>query len=254
MRPATSLCLLSLWLLSEGCRPIVLPDPNDPVHNAALNGEILLRNIQDAQQILDRRVANGELSPENRDALLRKQIDKYLAEVRWNEIPDHDAWRLGDALRISGDWTRALQMYERAVGVAKTNDRFVNDSLRLARAQAKLGRTEEAIETVRTTFRAPPRDKAPILMAVLYEVAPLAKGKGHDPQLARLIEQAIEQHMRTIVDPNTKPGEDFLRARPVHVRKAWLLAAQAYRDAGMEEDARRCLNSAAFLHETFGSF
>ncbi|MCW5938385.1 MAG: hypothetical protein KF884_07460 [Fimbriimonadaceae bacterium] len=236
-----------------GCQSVVLPDPNTPVANSALEGEILLRNIQDAASILDNRVTNGELTQEQRDVLLRKQIDKYLADVQWSEVPDHDAWRLGDALRISGDWSRALQMYERAVAVAKSNDRFVNDSLRLARAQAKLGRAMDAIETARTTFRVPPQDKAPILMAVVYEIAPLARGLGHDSDLAKLVEEAVPQHMQTLVDPNTKPGEDFLRARPTHVRQAWILAAQLYGQAGLTDQARRCIEKAESLGQTFGS-
>jgi len=72
----------------------------------------------------------------------------------------------------------------------------------------------------------------PILPAVLLAIVPAGEGKGHDAELADLLEQAAAQHEQVVVDANTIPGRIFLLARPKHIRNAFLKAAELYEKAG----------------------
>jgi hypothetical protein len=105
-----------------------------------------------------------------------------------------------------------------------------------------LGQLPDAFKTARQAFNAAPEASAPILPAVLLEMVPAARGKGHDEELAELLEEAIGKHMATVVDPGTVAGVAFLAARPHHVRNAWRTIIEIYairRSEEMLSDMRR---------------
>lgn len=228
-------------MVVAGCASEVIPDPNDPASDELVSGEILLRNINEASQGLEERVATGEISRTKKEQLLQAMVKSMLKDIDLKHVSKKEAWQFGDAYRLAGDWATAKTLYVKAVSSATNNDRLVNDSLRLARVQAHQGEVTAAITTSRSTFKVAPEDKAPILMAVLYEVVPEAVGKGHDEELAKLIEEAISQHEQTIVDAKKEPGRAFLVARPLHVHNAWIRIARLYQSAGNMKEAQRAI-------------
>jgi len=227
--------------LLTGCRSGILPDPNDPDPKQLVSGEILLRNIGEMMQTLEERVGQGEINAKQREKIVEREVGKMLKNVDVARVPPKQAWQFGDAFRLAGNWDTALKLYTVAVKAAKTDDRLVNDTLRVARAQAHLGLVTEAVASCRSTFKVGPREKAPILLAVLYEVVPEGVGKGKDLELARLLEDSIKQHKSTIVNVTGEGGKAFLRARPVHIHFAWIRIAQLYQGLNLEKEAREAI-------------
>jgi len=127
----------------------------------------------------------------------------------------------------------------------------VNDTLRLGEAKARLGDVPKGIELVSSTFSAKPGGKAPILMATLYEFVPAALGKGHDLEVAGLLEKAIEQHLQTYVDPASEAGQRFLEARPTHISRAWEVILRVYRGAGDEQVFRGAIERSDAMMRRF---
>lgn len=235
------LVLLTAFFSLIGCQSGTIPDPNNIDAKTMVRGDILLRNVGELSQMLDQRVGRGEINEEQRGRILEREVKKMVAKVDPTKVTNREAWQFGDVYRLGGQWETALELYKRAVDSAKTNDRKVNDSLRLARAQAHLGKVDDAIRTCRSVFNVDPKDKAPILMAVLYEVVPEAAGKGKDLELARLLEDSIKQHKETLVNVTEEGGRAFLRARPVHVHTAWMRVAQFYQGLKMDKEAREAV-------------
>jgi tetratricopeptide (TPR) repeat protein len=217
------------------------PDPNAP-ERIGMSPEIMKRNLNDAWQSLELRRERGEIDNSARDQLYQAKV-KELIELIPATISDDQAWMYGDVYRDAKMWPEAVGLYKRAVTAAKTEDRRVNDLLRLAQAQAAVGSVQEAAASVRATFDAPPNEKAPILPAVLYEVAPAGRGKGQDALLADMLVESIKQHMQTLVDPETEAGQAFLAARGHHVKKAWTEAVSLYEAGGQRDKAREALKS-----------
>lgn len=229
----TALLLLAAVGL-VGCRFGQLPDPNKEQPSAKFDGEALQRSVRAADETLTERLVRGEIDEETKRSMLHDYIREQIGEIDLNEIPKDQVWRYGDVYRQLEDWKTTEVLYTRAVDYAKDEDRRVNDTLRLAEVKARLGDVEKGIELVRSTFSAGPGGKAPILMAVLYEFAPAALGKGSDIEVAILLEDAMAQHLLTVVDPTSEAGRLFLEARPHHLSKAWEIVVRIYRGTGDE--------------------
>lgn len=194
------------------------PNPNDlatidPVHRV----EVANKRLESAETTLDYKVKTREISDERRNELIKELSDVMLTKVDPKAIPDTDQWMYGALLRVTGRWKEAEAALATAVKVAKNNDRKVNDTLKLAQAEAKNGKVEDAIKTANTVLDVPDADAAPILPSVLYEVVPAAQGKGHDRELAELLTKAVECHRRVKVDPNSDAGKYFLVASAHHI-------------------------------------
>lgn len=243
--------LLFLGLLIAGCgKSGHFPNPNDPADVGALSPDLLRSNYRSVTEALAERRANNKLSTEEYKALIAKAADEMLSAVDPNNVPPDQAWQYAEVLRDARQWDKAERVLTVAVKFAKETrnaDRFVNDSLRLAVVRARQGKVQEAIETARTTLGASPRESAPILVAVLLELAPISRGKGQDYELAKLLVAAIGKHMATIVDPNTDAGKAFLMARPFHVRHAWYLASELYGASGHPKEADDALKKGQAL-------
>ncbi len=215
-----------------GCKVGPIPDPNDPDMAGANRIEVLQRNLGWAYSALQERVNKGEISVADQHRLIRLKADKLLENVDPRRLRPQDAWRFGDVFRTAQRWEDARKAYEVAVSTAQSEDRRVNDNLRLAQCLAKLGRIDEAISRARSAFKTPPAERAPILPAVLYEVVPAAQGKGNDGKLARLLEEAMREHQTTQIDVNSQAGRAFLTAFPHHLLLGWKKVLELYRSAG----------------------
>jgi hypothetical protein len=217
-----------------GCRFGQLPDPNKVEPGAKLDGEALQKSVRAADETLTERLVRGEIDEQTKKSLLHDFIREQIGEIDLNEIPTDQVWRYADVYRQLEDWKTTEVLYTRAVDSAKDEDRRVNDTLRLAEVKARLGDVEKGLELVRSTFDVKPEGKAPILMAVLYEFTPAALGQGHDVEVAIVLEDAMSQHLLTVVDPESEAGLRFLEARPHHLSRAWEIVVRIYRGTGDE--------------------
>ncbi|QYK56518.1 MAG: hypothetical protein KF733_03340 [Fimbriimonadaceae bacterium] len=231
-------------LVTAGClQQETIPDPNEPLAGQQYSGAQVQTMVREIFRVADAQVRSGRLSPSQRDVVVSREVGSIVANVDPEKVRPTEAWRYGDAFRIAGRWQTAERLFKVAVQAAKTNDRLVNDSLKLARVEAHLGKIDEALAHVRSTYKAPPTEKAPILMATAYEIVPEAVGKDRDKDLAGLLLEAIEQHSETIVDPTSDAGRDFLKAKPLHIAHAYTLAARLFQSAGDDESARKAIEA-----------
>jgi hypothetical protein len=109
-----------------------VPDPNEPAPGETVTGTVLLANVRDIMNNLDDRAFRGEITAKQRDDLLQREISRMLRDIDPPSVPDDQAWQFGDAYRLAGKWDVAKTLYTRAVKRAKSKDRIVNDTLRLA--------------------------------------------------------------------------------------------------------------------------
>jgi hypothetical protein len=230
---------LVLGLALAGCHSGTLPDPNDP-GDGEVSPRVLRDTLSSINDSLAERRLRHEISNDEYHGLIAKAASELVKELDLSAVDPSEAWEYAEVLRAGRNFTAAKKMLEIAVEHAKETrnpDRFVNDTLRLAHVQAELGQAQSAIETCQTVMDARPSDSAPILMSVLYEIAPAARNHGHDVELAKLLEQAVKKHESTTVDANTQAGHDFVLARPHHIARAYALAAELYDKAGMTAEA-----------------
>lgn len=196
------------------------PDPNDPSQVGMMKPTVLRRNLKQASDAANSRVGKGEMSPLEAKDKVSEAAEKMLESVSADNIPAEESWEYGEVLWTAKEWKKAIPVLEKAVKAAKTEDRRINDSLRLAKCYAGDGDVVKGIATVRTTFNASNKDTAPLLNSLVFEFVPIAKGKGHDAELVKLLEEAIPIYQKTEVDPKSEAGQRFLVARPSIIREA----------------------------------
>ena len=211
---------LTFAVLIAGCQSPTLPDPNDPKNAGVMAPEVLRRNLAGAADAFFGRARHREIT----DAEARKMLTDYatelLKDIRPDEVQASQAWEYAEVLIAANRFADAEKMLVVALKNPQSEDRRVNDSLRLARCQAMLGDVNAAISTARTTFNAAPQEKAPILLAILMEVVPAGRGKGADSALADLLSDAIDQGRQVSVDRSTESGRSYLLALPYHIGRA----------------------------------
>lgn len=233
-----------MCLLVAGCKVTTLPDPNDPLRPGPDRARVIWNALNEASVAANARVFKHEISDAQASKLMRDYALKLDQTVDINGISPQGAWMYGNLFMTARDWPRARQALQIAVKYAPNNDRFVNDSLLLAEADAQLGQVPKAIEIARATFGVPPEEKAPILPAVLLRIYPAAKNKGYNTALADLLIGAIQQHEQTVVNPSTDPGKIFLLAKPHHIYDAYKAAIELYQSAGRADLAQQTLQQA----------
>jgi hypothetical protein len=250
---SVKLALLGLLAVSglAGCRFGQIPNPNEKKLSNTFDGEELQKNVRAADDTLTERLLRGEIDLATKKSLFHDYIREQVGKIDLKDIPTDQVWRYADVYRQLEDWKTTDTLYTRAVDAAKDEDRRVNDTLRLGEVKARLDDVPKGIEIVRSTFAAKPGGKAPILLAVLYEFAPAALGKGHDLEVAKLLESAIEQHLLTHVDPGTEPGQRFLEARPHHISRAWEIIVRVYRETGDEQMFRDAIERSDAMMRRF---
>lgn len=247
----------ALVLLSmAGCRTGTLPNPNDPRSAGTLAPEVLRRDMRVVSEMLNDRMEKGEIDDKQYQMLIEDAANRYLEGVHIENIKPEQAWEYVEVLRAAHRWKDAEAFGRIAVKWAidnKNEDRRVNDTLRLAQAIAGEGRIPEAIKLAREAMTAGDKDTAPILMATLYEITPLSEKKGHDVELAKLLEDAIACHNRTVVDHSSRAGKLFLLAKPRHIRLAWEKIIQLYRNANQPQEAAAASERAQRMREQMRS-
>ena len=228
------MCLLAC---QAGCQTAPIPDPNDPNARTENRARVVLNNLHWASRAAQERVAKREISDEIAQRLVLDYAVKLDGSIDDSEIDAANAWLFGEVFWSARDWPRAELALALAAKSAKDEDRRVNDSLRLAEAYANMGQVPKALALCRSTFRTPPREKAPILPAILLRIAPAAAGKGHDAELAAVLEGAIQQQKETAVDMKTQAGKLFQVASRFHIHHAWEAVIQLYKASGHADRA-----------------
>lgn len=239
------LVLIGLAITLVGCGDGTIPDPNDPNDVGNAQPEVLRSSLKGAADSLYERVYRREITDQQAQTFLTRYADDLLAKIKIEKVPTDKAWEYGEVFRTAKRWAQAQVFLKIAVAHVKNEDRRVNDSLRLAQVDCMLGKVAEGIKIAQSVYNTGVLDKAPILPAVLYEIAPAAVGKGHDVELADLLKGAIAQSEATVVDPKLDTGKAFLLARPHHIAKAWLLIVQLYTAAGRQDLAAAAGKQAA---------
>lgn len=251
MFPKAALLLVVATVLG-GCHVGSIPDPN--IHGIGGAPEIMRRNLAEAHRTFDTRVANGEISQAQKDQMIKELASEFLKGIDLDTVARRQAWQYGDVLRQAGRWEDAEKMLMRAVDNPENESRRINDSIQLARIQAHLGKVDEAIATVRTTFDSEPHEKAPILLGVLYEVVPEALNHGKDKQVALLLHDAIRQYEQVIVDPATDHGIAFFAAYPSHLTNAWNEVLRILSRAGDDQTMRQMVVESEQSLKKIGTF
>lgn len=236
-------------VLGFGCASAPLPDPNESAEGGSASLKALRGRLRDASNSLNERKARGEIDETQYRSLITQLARDLVQNSKLDSVESGDLWMLGEVFVTAKLWERAEEALSRSVAHSAKlkgeqfvlRGRWVGDTLMLARAKAELGKYEEALKLARTTFDELDTAKAPILPAVLYEIVPAAEGKGRDLELGTLVEAAIEQHRRVIVDASAPTGKDFLGARPHHIARAYKKAADLYANAGRIDLARKAM-------------
>jgi hypothetical protein len=222
-----------------GCTVPPPPDPNEPVTSGrVITPSAYMGPMKALSDALNDRVAHRQISDKEARQVISNYAARILADVQIDKVKPEEAWQYGDMFRTARKWTEAKKLLQVAVEHARKNnqgDRRINDSLRLAHVLGELGEVSAAVEAARSTFDAPDEGAAPILPAILLELVPAGLGKGRDIELAKLLEEAIPQHVRTIVDPETDAGKAFELARAHHIRNAWAKVLEIYLKAQRED-------------------
>lgn len=221
-------------------------DPNVSDRTTVVAADVLRRSLSGLSDSLLERVRSHEITDEEFKDRMAAAAQELMQGIDATKIPAPSAWEYGELFITARDWQKAKVSFEKAVKVAKEEGRRVNDNVRLARVYAELNDVPKAIETARSTFNTKDTEAGPILLATLYEITPAAEGKGHDLELATLLEDAIVCEERTIVDTTKAEGRDFIAARPFHVRRAWMKVIDLYEGVGQQakaEEARKRMHT-----------
>lgn len=247
-------CCCLLLFGAAGCQSPLIKDPNDPGQAGILQPDVLLSNLQSASDAINAHVASGDISVEKGREMLRAYADRLLAKVSVAETAPGEAWKYAEVLITAQKWEDARDMLKLALKQPPDEDRWVNDTLRLAHCDAELGDVSKAVALTKSTFRASPEWKWPILYATYLEIVPAALKHSHhrELELASLVEAAIHQHELATGDPSQERFKDWMAYRHVQIVKAWEFIASIYRSAGQQELARQALENARKQPTTVG--
>ncbi len=224
-----------------GCHIATLPDPNVIDIHSPNYAKSVQEQVREMYLVTGLRVRRGEITEDEAESIIKNFVATLVKGIDVTKVPKSQAWRYADVFRQAGKWEESYKLYKIAVEAADGEDRRVNDRLQFARVAAHLGKIDEALAMAKSTFDGDPAGKAPILLSVLYELVPEARGKKKDKELGALLEGAIEQHMQTSVDPQTEAGQAFIAVRPHHIQTAWVEVMKLYEAAGEADLARKAL-------------
>jgi len=242
MRISVRNLLIGLVLIGlAGCQEKQLPDPNDP-HDvpAVKQADVLQTNIQRMADSMNDRVLHNQITDQQRLDYLSDEARRLLAMGDPDHSAPKDAWIYANLYITCGEFGKAIPLLREAIQYAQSvhnDDRRVNDSFRLARALAETGKVEDALNTAQSVIDSNPSDPGPVLPSVLLQITPSAEGKGHDAQLAHLLEEAIHEHLRMKVDSTTIAGQAFLIAKPHLIWKAWEKIETLLQNSGHPDQA-----------------
>lgn len=212
-----------------GCKTTPPPDPNDPSQVGMVQPDVLMRNLRWASEALNQRVAKGEIPDARAQIMLSEYAAELTQHIELSRITEDLAWEYAEVFRTARQWENARIVFEIALRNPKKEDRRVNDTLRYAQVLAQLDRVPDALAAARRVFDAAPKDRAPLIPSLIFELTPAARGKGYDVELAELIQDAIPLYESTVVDPQSEAGKTFLAAKPHLVREAKRIVSELRR-------------------------
>lgn len=211
---------LAALVALAGCKTQPPPDPNDPAQVGLVQPDVLMRNLRWASEAIFTRAAKREISESRARVMLSQYAADLTKHIDVSKIQEDKAWEYAEVFRTARQWEQAKVCFELALKNPTSEDRRVNDTLRLAQVLANLGQVPEALKTARKALDAGPNDRGPLIPSLVFELAPAARGKGHDAELAQLIEEAIPIYESNQVEAGTEVGKEFLQAKPYLVREA----------------------------------
>lgn len=236
--------ILFLAIAVAGCKPVSIPNPNS-AEAAEVEGK--LAQLALASEAANKRVARGELTPDQARELVVQRAQELAKGVDPEQATDGNAYRYGELFRSAQMWQEAATVLKRASETAKGEERRVVDTLHYARALVGMGQVGAAVKASDSVLDTTDADSAPVLPAILLEIVPNARGKGFDPELAQLLIDAVPLHLKTVVNPEAPEGKAFLMARQHHCTNAYNLAIELLMDSGKPERAEE----AARLRQRF---
>ncbi|MEQ1936106.1 MAG: hypothetical protein ABL962_19805 [Fimbriimonadaceae bacterium] len=201
------------------------PDPNDPAKNKLMASEVLLRNLRVTSDAANMRVAKGEWGPRRAKRKVSEAAADMVAHIKIENIQPSEAWEYGEVLWTAKQWDKAAEVLELAVKAAQSEDRRINDTLRLAQCYVALEQVDKGIALARTTFNAKPADSEPLIPSILFELVPLARNQGKNLALAKLLEDAIPIYAGTKLEAGSQRERDFQVAKPHLIKQANATAA-----------------------------
>lgn len=208
-----------------GLKDSVPPDPNDVLQAESGGLALATRNVEELFWTLENKRANGDLDDQRASDLLQQYARQQVEQVRRTGAEKESTFTFGELLRAGKLWAEAQKVYEQVIEEnPKNEDLFVNSKLRIAQCLAAQNRVPEGLAAIRETFWASSGNKPPILLGVYLDFAPVARGKGHDVEIAKVIREAVNQHLEASVNPASVSGQAFLGARRIHVQRAFQIA------------------------------
>jgi hypothetical protein len=223
---------LLLLFVAAGCQAPSIPDPNDPANAGPNLAHVVQADLKSVNDAANRMVVDQQITPDQAKVLINQYEAGLCRGLDITKVSPEDAYIFGQIFLDAKDWEDARKVLTVAVKAAKTEDRRINDTLRLAQVYAELGDIDKAIEVARFTYTTNGNDKAPILPGVLFGVVPAGQGKGKDAELAKLLEDAIRQHEQVVINPSLESGKLFLSAKPILISRAWREVIRLYEASG----------------------
>src|ERR1044072_2964228 len=113
-------------------------DPNSPDESQLVAADVLKRTLSGTSDSLLERVHDREISDDEFKDRMATAAQELLGRVDASKIPAGKEWEYGEMYITAREWSKAKAVLEKAVRIARDEDRRVNDSLRLARVYAEL--------------------------------------------------------------------------------------------------------------------
>lgn len=234
---AACLSLLLFLFIVKDATP---PDPNSVEQAGDRALEVAENDLQDSYYFLQDRITKHEITNDQSKELLKVRAAHYCDIIAGNPVLATNNYRFAELLRTAERFDQAAKYYQLAIEHEKANEgRTINAKLRLAICEMHLGKFQDALTQVQSTFSSSKPLKGTILLSVYLDIAPLYTGQDLKKEFAVLVHDAIGQHIDAEIDPDSMEGKRFLNARHHHLVKAWELAIQMIMDAGDTETAQK---------------
>lgn len=205
-----------------------------------MSGQVLTGELASASDAVNNQVLHGFMSDAKGRLVLADFAKKLVANVNPASVPTADTLAYANAFLTAGIWPSAETLFKKVLQEKLSPEDKVDVTLKVAKCEANLGNVQHAIQLCRSTFTVSPQFKWPILYAVYLEVVPasLLHSKNEEIPLARLVEDAIHQHMLAVGDPTIPAQLELMRWRNFHITKAWELVKKLYGSASPAEVKR----------------
>lgn len=235
--------LLVILVSLAGCKSAILRDPNDPNSVGVNQANVLEQDLKNASDSINVHVRKNLMSSKEGQIELQKYAGKLLDSVHQLVVFPNTAWKDADVMITAKRWADAASVLKIALAHPASEDRWVNDTLRLAHCDASLGKIPQAIALTKSTFKATPKWKWPVLYATYLQIVPAALAHSHGDQLelAQLVKGAIHQHELAWGTMSKPKYVGWLEARQIQIDRAWAYVIKIYLSIGRKDLARQAI-------------